>query len=157
MSDGKQLDPVVAILGYDFTAKTFGVVNLPVADAFTDPARKSYLLKVVLPKIFDTFAANNRQVVCFSLASEAWLTEGQTTGRGMAADWERLKYAPRKEVLMISFETEDYGEIVAYEIQRGPGGRLRLANMQVLDSRDMDEISGYIPDIFRKYNRSKQQ
>jgi hypothetical protein len=154
-SGAQPLTQEISILGYDLNEKTFGAINLPVGDGMTDEARIAHLFAHVIPSLFKFFDDHYKQVICFSFFSEVWSWEGKGEP-GIKPDFAALKKGPKTEKLAVTFESQYECEVIVFSIVRNKDGAITgLTDQKVLNTSTGAELTGRIPEVFKRYNRLK--
>lgn len=147
-------EPYMVILGYDFSSQTFGETNIPIGIGMASEKAKQAFFGYALPKLFQLFDDNMKQILCICFVSEAWFRE--TTAEDFKnADKGKWRELPATEVLLINFETAQWSMNHAYPMIR-EGKTLTLGEPRIADTRKTGvELKGRVPEMFRKYNRIK--
>lgn len=129
-----RLAPQFGILIYDTRDKTFSIEVSAIDEAFVSSERgKDLLAYKVLPSLMQGYNESGITILCVSLAVEAWMTQIKHETSKMPTDEElrklqrEAKSLPKKEIVMITYETEHSSKMHSMEILREGQARPTLA------------------------------
>jgi hypothetical protein len=150
------ISPIVTVLAYAYRDKKYYAFQVPIPDYLMTTQGKEILYDEIIPGLFKLVTERFNRILCFTWCSETWIREARDT-EIIPENYENL---PKREGLVVSFETEDYCETRSLYLDRigqvvNKEGNLvnsiKLTDHFQNDSRGENHSIGRIPELFRKF------
>lgn len=161
LSKNGGLSPTISVLVKEKDDK-INIVVVPVPNELLQNLQGKDLLAQSLPKLFELLVKENKQPICFSFSSEAWLRKTPEGTKEIPDNWQDL---PKIECLISTYESADESDMRVYEIIREG----KMANDEgdlidaivlrpYLDEKDepMTNMKGRFSGIFQEFCKMKQ-
>lgn len=131
----QKMDPQLWIF-FNYSGKMDVTVFPIISEAINDEHGKD----IIEEGIIELLAALNTvgmEPICILWATEAWVRGGRTEDCMVNGelDMDLVRKMPKKEALMLNYETEEYSELICYEI----------LNREKADLEKMPEMQGKRP------------
>jgi hypothetical protein len=112
----KGLVPFTAILAKHKNEYKAGIIPMPL-ELLNSAEGKDYFRDVVIEGVKKKMREDDHIILCVNFTSEAWAYQGEIGGdiEDMRENYRKL---PRKEILILSFDSKDGTRVITYDINR---------------------------------------